>query len=262
MRQICSFEELSPLLSAQLKRGVVTNAFLSESEWRSAIETGLMVSESDSSLLLLRQKEGFSQLYFYLHPPFDAISLEGAGTLVTEFVIRPRDDGKEQPVLDVLEAAGLKQVLQRVRLVRKAGMPVEPSIVPVRLAKAQDLSAAVSIFGRYLDRYISCLPTADKLAQDIEDGLVLVADVDGEIGSLLQFSISRTSGELLHLATLPECRGRGLADALIRAQLSLQNFAVSRVWTGKYNTAALNLYYKYDYHLDGWRSVVLKGDSL
>ncbi len=262
MRKIHSFEELSPLLSSQLKRGVVTNAFLSESDWRSAIDGGLLVSESGGALLLFRQRADFSQLYFYLHPPFESLKLSVAGTVVTELAVRARDAGTGQAVLDTLTAAGLKPVLRRVRFTREPNLPLAASDVPVRLAKRRDLDAAMGIFSRYLDKYTSCLPTRDELSQDIDNDRVLIAEADGKIGSLLQFSISRSSGELLHLATLPECRGRGLADALIKAQLSQQNFMTSRVWTGEDNKAAQNLYYKFDYKLDGWRSIVLRGDLL
>ena len=40
MKQIQSYEELSPLLSAQLKRGVMTNTALTQEDWRREIAGG------------------------------------------------------------------------------------------------------------------------------------------------------------------------------------------------------------------------------
>lgn len=262
MRQINSFEELSPLLSAQLRRGVVTNAFLSEAEWRSAIDGGLLVSETSASLLLFRQRTDFSQLYFYLHPPFERLELSGAGTVVTEFAVRPRDVGKEQAVLDALTAAGLAPILRRVRLTREKALQLNSSNVPVRFAQSQDIDAAMDIFKYCFDPYTGCLPSEAELAGDIDDGQLFVADFADKPAALLHFSNFRNGSEILHLATLPDCRGRGLAGALIAALLSSQNLSACRVWTGEDNETAQNLYYKFDYQLDGWRSIVLRGDLL
>ena len=58
MRRVESYAALTPLLSAQLRRGVVTNCFLSPADYQREIDAGLFYEEGDGFLLLLRQRAG------------------------------------------------------------------------------------------------------------------------------------------------------------------------------------------------------------
>lgn len=68
MRRVESCAALAPLLSAQLRRGVVTNCFLSPADYQREIDAGLFYEEGNGFLLLLRQRAGYRLLNFYLHP--------------------------------------------------------------------------------------------------------------------------------------------------------------------------------------------------
>ena len=68
MRRVESYAALTPLLSAQLRRGVVTNCFLSPADYQREIDAGLFYEEGNGFLLLLRQRAGYRLLNFYLHP--------------------------------------------------------------------------------------------------------------------------------------------------------------------------------------------------
>ena len=68
MRRAESYAALAPLLSAQLRRGVVTNCFLSAEDYAREIENGLLFEQGEGFLLLLRQRPGHLILNFYLHP--------------------------------------------------------------------------------------------------------------------------------------------------------------------------------------------------
>ena len=57
MRRVESYAALTPLLSAQLRRGVVTNCFLSPADYQREIDAGLFYEEGDGFLLLLRQRQ-------------------------------------------------------------------------------------------------------------------------------------------------------------------------------------------------------------
>lgn len=66
MRNITDYNELSPLLSAQLRPGVVTNAVQKKEEYLFAIAHGaLYVQEFPGGLYLLWRRESHWQLYFY-----------------------------------------------------------------------------------------------------------------------------------------------------------------------------------------------------
>ena len=59
MRRVESCAALAPLLSAQLRRGVVTNCFLSPADYQREIDAGLFYEEGNGFLLLLRQRAGY-----------------------------------------------------------------------------------------------------------------------------------------------------------------------------------------------------------
>ena len=51
MRRVESCAALAPLLSAQLRRGVVTNCFLSPADYQREIDAGLFYEEGDGFLM-------------------------------------------------------------------------------------------------------------------------------------------------------------------------------------------------------------------
>ena len=63
MRRVESCAALAPLLSAQLRRGVVTNCFLSPADYQREIDAGLFYEEGDGFLLLLRQRAVDNQCF-------------------------------------------------------------------------------------------------------------------------------------------------------------------------------------------------------
>ena len=68
MRKIENFAQISDLLNAQLKRGVLTNNFLRGDDYTREIENGLYIHEADSALLLFRERGDHLVMTFYLHP--------------------------------------------------------------------------------------------------------------------------------------------------------------------------------------------------
>ena len=68
MQRAESYAALAPLLSAQLRRGVVTNCFLSTEDYQRELPRGLYYEEREGCLLLLRQRPGHLILNFYLQP--------------------------------------------------------------------------------------------------------------------------------------------------------------------------------------------------
>ena len=52
MRKIENFAQISDLLNAQLKKGVITNNFLRGDDYTREIANGLYIHEADGALLL------------------------------------------------------------------------------------------------------------------------------------------------------------------------------------------------------------------
>ena len=68
MRKIENFAQISDLLNAQLKKGVITNNFLRGDDYTREIENGLYLHEADGALLLFRERGDHLVMTFYLHP--------------------------------------------------------------------------------------------------------------------------------------------------------------------------------------------------
>ena len=68
MRKIENFAQISDLLNAQLKKGVITNNFLRGDDYTREIANGLYIHEAGGALLLFRERGDHLVMTFYLHP--------------------------------------------------------------------------------------------------------------------------------------------------------------------------------------------------
>ena len=115
MRRVESCAALAPLLSAQLRRGVVTNCFLSPADYQREIDAGLFYEEGDGFLLLLRQRAGYRLLNFYLHPGAKLCLPGQTLPLVTELACREKDQDAMRRAQDALCALGFAECFRRLR---------------------------------------------------------------------------------------------------------------------------------------------------
>lgn len=255
MEQIHSFEALSPLLSAQLGRGVVTNAYLSAADWQNEIASGsLQVQPFAHGLLLYRAREGYSLLNFYLHPPYSIPKPAVTGTIVTEYVLRARDAQNEPPILDALAAVGFLPQLTRVRLSARHAATQAP--LHTRTAGTADAPEINTLLHECFHALTGCLPSEAALLRDLEDGLVTVStDASGNIASLVHGARTRGGAEIRHLCTKADARGAGHAQAALDAFLA-QFHGALQVWTATDNTPALSFYQKNGFVPDGFTSTV------
>ena len=91
MQRAESYAALAPLLSAQLRRGVVTNCFLSTEDYQRELPRGLYYEEREGCLLLLRQRSGHFILNFYLQPGGTFFLPDVKKPVVTELSCRAKD---------------------------------------------------------------------------------------------------------------------------------------------------------------------------
>lgn len=64
MRKIENFAQISDLLNAQLKKGVITNNFLRGDDYTREIANGLYIHEAGGALLLFRERGGHLVMTF------------------------------------------------------------------------------------------------------------------------------------------------------------------------------------------------------
>ncbi len=259
MKQIERYEELAPLLSAQLGRGVVTNAALTPEDWRREIAgRALWVEQWDGGLALLRRREGRAVLNFYLRG--DTVpDLAWDGPIVLEIAARPRDEGLLRAAA-LWRGRGFGDLCRRERLALPRGAAVADGDGPLtaRIAAPADLEAAQALLQGNFDPMTGCLPTRAELERDLAKGNVVCADgPDGVPAGLLHIAPGRGSTQLRHLAVGEEHRRRGMAQALLSRYLEHTGHAKSLVWVRTDNDPGRRFYAKNGYAPDGWTSVVL-----
>lgn len=255
MRAVSRYEELAPLISAQFKRGVRTNALFSREELEGLIAWGaLSARTTGAGLLLLVRRPEFHRLHFYLNdlsaPPGAVFPIP----TVTEIAFRPRDTGLQEAA-DYWRGNGFSTLLSRVRLSRPAG-PGEEGDAP-QPARADEAEDTFSLLRASFSPLTGCLPTREEWAAEVASGRCLVERDESGVAGLLHFAQSRRGGEIRHLAVRQDARGRGLSTRLIGAYLAAVAGAASSVWTGADNHIALRAYGRAGFRPDGWESIVL-----
>ena len=254
MNRAESYAALAPLLSAQLRRGVVTNCFLSPEDWRREIEAGLFYEEGDGFLLLLRQRAGYRLLNFYLHPGATLRLPEQDCPLVTELACREKDLEAMRRAQDALCALGFAEVFRRLRRTRAALSDPVGSESPDEAAFGE----VRSFLSGQFDPLTGCIPPDGVLRQALDAGqLLCLTDAHG-IAGLLHYAPGRAQCELRHLAVRADCRRMGLAQRLLDMLAVRTGGQKCAVWARAGNTPAEAFYEKNRFQPDGWSSVVLR----
>ena len=125
MQRAESYVALAPLLSAQLRRGVVTNCFLSAEDYQRELPRGLYYEEREGCLLLLRQRPGHLILNFYLQPGGTFFLPDVKKPVVTELSCRAKDADAMSAAAEQLRGLGFAECFRRLRRAR-GGHPLPP----------------------------------------------------------------------------------------------------------------------------------------
>lgn len=176
MRRVESYAALAPLLSAQLRRGVVTNCFLSPADYQREIDAGLFYEEGDGFLLLLRQRAGYRLLNFYLHPGAKLCLPEQPSPLITELACREKDQDAMRRAQDALCALGFAECFRRLRRTRAAVPAPNNAEAPTEAS----FEAVRAFLLEQFDPLTGCIPPDEELRQAVSAGQVLcLSDADG-----------------------------------------------------------------------------------
>lgn len=239
MRRVESCAALAPLLSAQLRRGVVTNCFLSPADYQREIDAGLLRGRR-RLLLLLRQRAGYRLLNFYLHPGAKLCLPEQPSPLVTELACREKDQDAMRRAQDALCALGFAECFRRLRRTRAAVPAPNNAEAPTEAS----FEAVRAFLLEQFDPLTGCIPPDEELRQAVSAGQVLcLSDADG-ISGLLHYAPGRAQCEIRHLAVRADCRGRGYARRLLRLLEAKTGGQKCAVWARVGNAPAEHFYEK------------------
>ena len=165
MRKIENFAQISDLLNAQLKRGVITNNFLRGDDYTREIANGLYIHEAGGALLLFRERGDHLVMTFYLHPNAVLSLPETDRPVVTELSCRAKDAEAMANAAAQFCALGFREALRRTRRTRKPeAFPVETTAVPAKPEDFEDISRFLS---EHFSALTGCLPTADDLRENL-----------------------------------------------------------------------------------------------
>ena len=261
MKRVESYEGLAPLLSAQLRRGVVTNCALSAEDWQREIDGGSLYAQDwEGGLLLLRRREGHALLQFYLQA---GASLPGElaweGPTVLEIAARPRDEGLLKSV-ELWRERGFRTLFRRERLALPANTqaPAGDGPLKARMAEEADVAGLWALLQASFDPLTGCLPTRGELEEDVAAGHVVCLDAaGGGVAGVLHIAPGRGSTQLRHLAVAESYRRMGGAQGMLACYLERTGFAKSLVWVRTDNEVGQGFYRKNGYAPDGWGSWVL-----
>ena len=246
MRKIENFAQISDLLNAQLKKGVITNNFLRGDDYTREIANGLYIHGADGALLLFRERGDHLVMTFYLHPNAVLSLPETDRPVVTELSCRAKDAEAMANAAEQFCALGFREVLRRTRRTRKPeAFPVETTAVPAKPEDFEDISRFLS---EHFSALTGCLPTADDLRKNLEDGHTVITRDEKGVSGVLHFAVSVRAN----------CRGKGLAGELLTAYLAATDGAKSQVWARTGNAPAEHFYEQHGYRPDGWTSAVLQ----
>lgn len=272
-RNISSLKELSAVIRPFLRRGVMTNAFLSPETFAAEIaEKRLFTCSDDHFLGIFLRRDGFCSLYYYTFggavPDFsfplicevasdapDFLASCGFSPLLfrTHFVRTPR---AEETVLSPLisganeksdeesnRGADREPIGSRSEIETGIRSDTEPKTKSeVRRLCAADAKNGFSLLSSCFDERTAALPTFTEFARDCENGKVLGKFEKDALCGLLRFSFSAKRAEIRHLCVSPSHRKKGIAVSLCRAFLSEQKQKTVSVFTGRDNRAACSLY--------------------
>lgn len=257
MKRVDKYETISSLIIKQIKKGVKTNNFLSESDLKEEIENAtLYYHEYDGGLLILRDRTTHYILNYYINDISKNIEEIFDKDVVVEIVSRPNDNNDE--VIKYFEKHKFLSCLERVRYVHNCSEIVDNETSKnIQLCKTEELNDVFEMLKKNFDIYTGCIPTKEIFLKDVENGNVYIYK-DENIKGILHMFKNKNSSEIKHLVVIEGERKKGIATKLINKYFNDVNTKKKAVWTGKENICARRFYEKNGYELDGYTSIVLK----
>lgn len=261
MKKVDKYEIISSLIMKQLKRGVMTNNFLTENDLKIEIENNLLYYyEYDGGLLILRDRTTHYILNYYINDITKDIEEIFDKDVVVEIVSRPNNNDDE--VIKYFEKQNFMCCLERVRYVHNCDEIVgNDTTDAIQLCKTNDAENVHKILKENFDSYTGCIPIKEILIKDVENENVYIYK-DENIKGILHINKSKISSEIKHLIVIENERKKGIATKLVNKYLCDVDTKKKTVWTGKENFCARKFYEKNGYELDGYTSIVLKKERI
>ena len=255
MKKLEHLDGLNELIKSHFVRGTHTNCyFLTESFNRFIADGKLSYVVYGKNLILLLEKSGFYQLYFYLNDLSTGIDVLTDKPVVMEIVYRG-EKFKPMDIIDYWLALNFKQHLTRDHMMAS----FENIIIPENItndcivnyaSSADEALFAEKVLRNSLDQFTGDLLSLDEINHFAKNRNILVAWYNNEMAGVLQFEVKNNIVWLGHIAIDERFRGKGIANELVKRYL-LDNRTESatkyQLWVIQDNEAAVKLYRKFGF---------------
>lgn len=257
MKKVDKYEIISSLIMKQIRKGVMTNNFLTENDLKIEIENGLLYCcEYAGGLLILRDRDSHYILNYYINDITKNIEEIFDKDIVTEIVRRPNDNNSE--IVQYFEKQNFICCLERVRYIHTCDEIVDNlTTEEIQLCKTDDAENVYEILKENFNVYTGCVPAKERFIKDIENGNVYFYK-DEKIKGVLHIDKNKISSEIKHLIVDKNERKKGIATKLLNKYFYDVECKKKTVWTGKENNCARKFYEKNGYELDGYTSCVMR----
>ncbi|MBQ8502960.1 MAG: GNAT family N-acetyltransferase [Clostridia bacterium] len=246
---------------------MVTNCFLMPSEIIAlAAEGRLFIEEFPEWLLILCDREDYSNLYYYTTDTSDVAFVKQfmkntcGREVYMDAVSRMGRGDSETPKRLVKEGAAERyKTYQRMQLpVKNIDFDSFSFSVPVGYTVSTDYcdyEKLTALWKETLDEKSTPLPKQEELFRlREEENLFTVLNNHGELAAVLILSVSSKQGLIQHIAVSSEERRKGLAANLMKKSFFAareKGLTMLRLWVDCKNTAAITLYDRFDFKQDG-----------
>lgn len=237
-----------------LKEGFITNIFFD------AVAVDLWGYDNkvvtfyafDKSLFVVRENEGFHNLYFVstthaqLEENLNAFMLTNniQPPLVVDIVGRDKDIAI---LKETLVGCGFSQYCSLVRMSR-AVEKEEPQQGEITYASKEDSKQIDDLLLQYFDPLCEQLPTLRQIEQWIEQKRILLRKIDGEIDGFLIFEITGVTSYLRYWFTHPDYRNQKVGSSLLRQFFAESNSTKRQIfWVIESNENAIKRYEHYGF---------------
>lgn len=243
-----------------------TNFFLSDEALLQAAAQGrVLLCQAPRVVLIIVREPDFDRVYYAcggdldaLPAALDAVEPAASGNLVSD-VLGSQDATQE--VVPLFERAGFRVYasFQRMQRLPNGPPPAEAADPLVGLATLADAPAVLEMISGHFDNYAEHIPDLLEIEQAAKRGTILLSKSDGRIAAVLYYDRQGVSTTLRYWLALPDFRGQGHADRLMRAYS--QACADSKrflLWVECRNRRALGLYLHYGYRSVPTIDVILR----
>lgn len=254
MEYIKTEVQLEELVECYFGKNTLTNNYIMYEDYKHYIEAGrLAFIAGANNLVLLLEKNGFCQLYYYLNDLGEGMSLPKENSIVIEILYRGEPD-KPCQVIEYWERNSFVQHLCRDQMagsIKKITFPENlTDKVQIKYANEfEEVEYAYQLIKNTFDAYTGDILTHEEVEGYAESECILLALMDGKPCGILQLEIKNNVSWLRHIAVDPSCRKQGIANALVSAWIkkTSQPSARYQLWVVQDNVPALNLYKNYGF---------------